>query len=284
MLQESILELEVVQEYSGSGRGERITLGHVKLNLAEYVEQSDLSPSDAEDPGVTRRYLMQDSKINSTLKLGIYMRQIEGDKNFVAPALKTAQVFSGIAGIMAGEQADGEESNGGSVPYTSRREISLTVIATPSLNTKSREAGELQDMYRRTLAAYWSAQPGELKADECIEDIFAGGDGWGDREKPYAHQRGHPMRLNGGDSSGSLSDNDSRHMRSSSSTLRKSHETLRPSDARKRPVSPNVRGRGSLEQQAHQMKAEAERNRHHPHHEVDEFRLREDLCSWQRPI
>jgi hypothetical protein len=112
MLQESALELEVVQEYAGAGRGERITLGNVKLNLAEYVEQSDLGPSDDDDPGVTRRYLMKDSKINSTLKIGIYMRQTEGDKNYIAPALKTAQVFSGIAGIMAGEQAELEDNGG----------------------------------------------------------------------------------------------------------------------------------------------------------------------------
>jgi hypothetical protein len=49
-------------------------------------------------------------------------------------------------------------------------------------------------------------------------------------------------------------------------------------------MAPSVRGRGSLEQQAHQMKAESERKRHRPHHEVDEFELREDLCSWRRPI
>lgn len=30
----------------------------------------------------------------------------------------------------------------------------------PSLSSKSRETGELQDMYRRTLAASWAAQPG----------------------------------------------------------------------------------------------------------------------------
>ncbi|KAH7070495.1 N-terminal C2 in EEIG1 and EHBP1 proteins-domain-containing protein [Paraphoma chrysanthemicola] len=264
MLQESMLELEVIQEYAGAGRDERITLGSVKLNLAEYVEQSDMAPADGDDPGVTRRYLMQNSKINSTLKLGIYMKQIEGDKNFIAPALKTAQVFSGIAGIMAGEQTELEDNG-----------------SAPSLTSKSREAGELQDMYRRTLAAYWSAQPGELKADECIEDIFAGGDGWGDREKPYTHQRG-PLRYGAGDSSGSPSESEVRHMRTGSSTLRKSHETLRPSDMR--PKSPSVRGRGSLEQQAHQMKAEAERKRQRPHHEVDEFDLREDLCSWRRPM
>lgn len=160
----------------------------------------------------------------------------------------------------------------------------LTITAAPSLNSKSREAGELQDMYRRTLAAYWSAQPGELKADECIEDIFAGGNGWGDREKPYSQQRGQSLRFDGGDSSGSPSENEIRHMRNSSSTLRKSHETLRPTDPMARPTSPGVRGRGSLEHQAHQMKAEAERKKRRPHHEIDEFDLREDLCSWRRPI
>ena len=38
-------------------------------------------------------------------------------------------------------------------------------------------------MYRRALAASWAAQPGELQADECIEDIFAGGDGMGNTER-----------------------------------------------------------------------------------------------------
>ncbi len=134
-------------------------------------------------------------------------------------------------------------------------------------------------MYRRTLAAYWSAQPGELKADECIEDIFAGGDGWGDREKPYSQQHRNPaIRFNTGDSSGSLSD-ESRHMRSSQH--RKSHETLRPGDMIS--SSPSVRGRGSLEQQASQMKAEAARQRKGVQHEVNELDVREDLCSWKRP-
>jgi hypothetical protein len=284
MLQECCAEFEVLQEYSrGAGRNERITLGTVKLNLAEYVEQSEMVVVPGEDPGVTRRYLMQDSKINSTLKLGIYMKQTEGDKNFIAPALKTAQVFSGIAGIMAGEQAELEDHGGKTSSATSK--LILRTTAAPSLNSNSREAGELQDMYRRTLAAYWSAQPGELKADECIEDIFAGGDGWGDREKPYSPQpRAKPLSQFTGDSSGSVSESEPRHMRGSSNTLRKSHETLRPGDMNTN-RSPNVRGRGSLEQQASQMKAEAARSRgHRPHHEVDEFDLREDLCSWRRPV
>ena len=138
-------------------------------------------------------------------------------------------------------------------------------------------------MYRRTLAAYWSAQPGELKADECIEDIFAGGDGWGDREKPYGsqsaqQQRG--IRFATGDSSGSMSEGETLH-KSRGSIQRKSHETLRPGDAMPKP--PKVRGRSSLEQQVHQMKVDAERTRQRQHNEVDEMHVRDDLRSWQLP-
>jgi hypothetical protein len=64
-LQESWMLFEVQHEVSSSGKGERLTLGTVRLNLAEYVEASEQEGED----GVSRRYLMQDSKINSTLKV-----------------------------------------------------------------------------------------------------------------------------------------------------------------------------------------------------------------------
>ena len=79
-LEESTLHLEILQEYSTGARGERIILGAVKLNLAEYTEPAD---SDG-DEGIVRRYLMRDSKINSTLKvfslLGITTRKREALK------------------------------------------------------------------------------------------------------------------------------------------------------------------------------------------------------------
>ena len=64
VLQESDINFEVLQEYSPGTRAEKIVLGNVKLNLAEFVGGSD----DGEDV-VMRRYLMQESKINSTLKV-----------------------------------------------------------------------------------------------------------------------------------------------------------------------------------------------------------------------
>lgn len=66
MLQESWMMFEVLHEVSSAGKGERTTLGTVKVNLAEYVEASEQEWEE----GVVRRYLMQDSKINSTLKVG----------------------------------------------------------------------------------------------------------------------------------------------------------------------------------------------------------------------
>lgn len=192
MLQDYFADFEVQQEYGTGGKNERITLGKLKLNLAEYVEASEVqSPGPPSSPGhvpeaegVVRRYLMQDSKINSTLKIGIHMRYVEGTRDFTAPPLRSAPVFGGIAGIISSAEPVSVGHGSGSHANGDSTNIDGVDGATPSLNANSREAGEMQDMYRRTLAAYWSAQPGELKADEAIEDIFAGGDGWGRMGRP----------------------------------------------------------------------------------------------------
>ena len=66
MLQNTEIQLEVVQEYHSGPKAEKIILGYVKLNLAEYVDPT----WEGEEP-IVRRYLMQASKINSTLKVSI---------------------------------------------------------------------------------------------------------------------------------------------------------------------------------------------------------------------
>lgn len=78
MLQECEAQFEILQDLaSGAGNADRNVLGRVKLNLAEFVDKSD------DEEGIVRRYLMQDSKVNSTLRVGVIMRQVEGDKNFI---------------------------------------------------------------------------------------------------------------------------------------------------------------------------------------------------------
>ena len=280
VLQESEINFEVLQEYSPGTRAERIVLGIVKLNLAEFVGGSD----DGEDV-VMRRYLMQESKINSTLKvrrqpfhangrawtdshqISIYMKQTEGDSSFTAPPLKTAPVFGGIAGIMTAEQGDTDD--GGNVP---------------SMSSKARESGKLQDMYRRTLAASWTAQAGELPADKCIEDIFNGGDGWGGGESATPV----PSPRIGGGSTDDESDgingdanNLRRHKRNTSGAG--SHDTLKPTlrqrTSSKDATTGTVSGRGSIEQQ---VQSGHDSKRHtHRRNEVDEFTARDDLRSWE---
>lgn len=150
----------------------------------------------------------------------------------------------------------------------------------PSLSTKSKEHHEYQDMYRRNLAAFWTAQPGELRADECVEDIFAGGDGWAKHDDPH-----HPAA--------------NRPSTSTNSTVRRSHDAPASSTfggttgsspapssryqsrSYNTPSSSGVSGRASLEQHANNMKAEAEASQNNRNYEVDEFDIREDLRSWK---
>jgi hypothetical protein len=138
-LVECPIEFEIIQEFAGT---DKITLGVIKLNLSEYVEESEALIKDASSPGrkrasstgasaaalpkpqgggggeydlpegIVRRYLMQESKVNSTLKVSILMVQVDGDRNFVAPPLKTATAFGGIAGIVATEQQQVEDDGG----------------------------------------------------------------------------------------------------------------------------------------------------------------------------
>ncbi|RPB15322.1 hypothetical protein P167DRAFT_551971 [Morchella conica CCBAS932] len=256
MLQEQLLIFEVCQEYAGAR--ERIALGTVQLNLAEYTQvHRD-----------TRRYLMQDSKINSTLKITVALTQVGGDENFIAPQLQGAQVFGGIAGII-GEARDVEDPGHRSISRFQKRDRSA-----------------IHDMYRSTLAASWQLQAGELNPEECIDDIFAGGDGWTPRSERF---RGKPksVRYEGGLSRGGMdgSDSDSLSAVSSgggNSTTGNTH--LGTSDLRRKrdgdtlsivsfaipPTERRTSGRSSI------RSTKSER-------EVDEVRAREDLVSWKMP-
>lgn len=291
-LTECPIEFEVLQEVPSApgAKDERITLGLVRLNLSEYVEESEnfprrpagvsrlgatlenardkaqaasqapshrrlssnssastggtsLSPTstnfpaqqsqqhpeetdlvdeDAEE-GIVRRYLMQDSKINSTLKISILMMQIDGERNYAAPALKTAPMFSGITGIMAGDQTATELNDDAAGGLRSSNGITSL--------SKSRDVSEVQDMYRRTLAASWSCQPGELLADECIEDIFSGGDGWRRSHESSSsisrlHARGGSQAADDDESMNSQSNSNS----GSPSTDDPARGTLKPSE------------------------------------------------------
>ncbi|KAI9837970.1 MAG: hypothetical protein M1819_006124 [Sarea resinae] len=253
MLQGSEIHFEILQEYSAGGRGERIRLGNVKLDLAEYVEAS---AADSNEEGVTRRYLMQDSRINSTLKVCIFLKQIDGDRNFTAPPLKAAAVFDGIAGVLASEGAQED------------------VGQMPSIIQKSREIGEQQDVYRRTLAASWAMQADELPADECIENIFAGGDGWRPKDRVKKH---HPAASADDTAEGSTdSDGESAH---SYHSRRTSKQQTFIRGAQNKPRSRKDEGIVTATNNS-QTGTGGKRKLYRSSFEVDEFDVREDLKSW----
>lgn len=159
----------------------------------------------------------------------------------------------------------------------------------PSISTKTREMSKLQDMYRQTLAASWAAQTGELPADKCIEQIFAGGDGWGESTTGDAVPGTIQARNHIDDNE---SDGDRRTLREHGrKSPRYESSAQKPVSARRvsgkeathgRSFS-SVSGRASIEEQLHSRNDEDDRPSftRSRMHEVDEFTTREDLRSWK---
>ena len=154
-LQDAMLEFEVYQEMYGGK--ERHALGKYSLNLAEYAKSST---------EIVRRHLLHDSKVNSTLKLGIQLEQTSGDEDFITPELKKAQVFGGITGLLS-EAKDG----------TSREET-LGYGANNEAEADKLAQDLEQDFYRNSMRRRWQAEAGELDPADVIDDIFHGGEGW----------------------------------------------------------------------------------------------------------
>jgi N-terminal C2 in EEIG1 and EHBP1 proteins len=149
VLQERMLMIEVYVEMI-SGR-ERFRIGMVAVNLSEYASVKS----------ETRRYLLQESKMNSTVKVTIAVVHLEGTKDYATPPLKKAQMFHGITNLLA-ETKD--------LPQISK--------GMEQLEAKTVWRSPTQEMYRRTLAAQWRLQAGEFPPAEVVEDIFKGGTGW----------------------------------------------------------------------------------------------------------
>jgi hypothetical protein len=150
---------------------------------------------------------------------------------------------------------------------------------------QNREAGdELRELYRKTIAAGFTSQPGELSADQVIEDIFSGGDGFGGRrdqpDKSSEHNRSQDggywsegeLRPSGGDK-GSWTD----FTYSKRSNARVSHEPLQSSEDAFRSSAIN-RPRGSFGATNHPVEMDKGWTGSVP--EVDELDVRDDLRCW----
>ena len=180
-------------------------------------------------------------------------------------------VFGGIAGVVSSEQ--GEHDDLGRLP---------------TINTQSREVTDMQDMYRRTLAASWISRADDLPADKLIEELFSGGISWADGfdarvEKSVEHQADRLSPQGNAGARQALSDNrlspptfERRPRSSSSNHFRndaKTAEFVQSND--------HARKTGSIEQQLYDNpKGKAWKNRS-SEFELSEFDVREDLRSWE---
>ncbi|TPX40413.1 hypothetical protein SeMB42_g06018 [Synchytrium endobioticum] len=84
---------EVKQEVNGAKTAEDV--GLVRVNLSEFAGLR----------GQTRRFLLQDSKVNSTIKITVDMMQIRGDPVFKVPPPTHTNVIS-LRGILAEGSAE----------------------------------------------------------------------------------------------------------------------------------------------------------------------------------
>jgi N-terminal C2 in EEIG1 and EHBP1 proteins len=149
VLNERMLIVEVWLEMI-SGR-ERLRMGNIAVNLCEYASVQK----------ETRRYLLQESKMNSTIKVTLSVLHVEGSREYVTPPLKKAQMFHGITNLLADSK---------DLPQISR--------GIEQQNIKAILHSPTEDIYRRTFAAQWRVQAGELTPSDVVEDIFKGGSGW----------------------------------------------------------------------------------------------------------
>lgn len=143
-------------------------------------------------------------------------------------------------------------------------------------------------MYRCTLAASWQLQTGELNPEECIEDIFAGGDGWTPRSERFRRGKPKSVRYEGGLSRGERvdgSDSDSLSAVSSGGGVsRVGNVNYGANDVRRRRDGDTL----SIVSFATVPKLERKSSgrsfkNSKSDREVDEMRAREDLVSWKMP-
>jgi hypothetical protein len=153
----------------------------------------------------------------------------------------------------------------------------------PVINSKNRETGATQDMYRRTLAASWQLIPGELNADECIEDIFAGGDGWNDHasEKKPKSVRLFDSGRSGGSDSDSLSQISAGG--STPTTLSASGGKPAPSLLTVEPVREGKKKGYAVSVMTGRSKLTVNTIGRSRQKELDELEARDDLVSWRMP-
>lgn len=159
----------------------------------------------------------------------------------------------------------------------------------PITTSQKRDKNAIHDMYRCTLAASWQLQAGELNPEECIEDIFSGGDGWTPRSERFRRGKPKSVRYEGGLSRGGRidgSDSDSLSAVSSGGGVSAvGGAGLGANDVLRRQRDGDTLSIVSFAAVPKPEKKPSGKSfkSFKSDQEVDEMRAREDLVSWKMP-
>jgi len=150
-----------------SGGKEINNIGKLSLNLSEYVRLN----------AMTRRYLLQDSKINSTLKLTVNMKQTTvGNSGYKVPALKKTQIFGGIAGVIS-EQSERQDDERSSRAFRSNfnPHYMTRSHSNPSLRSAYfAQASHVTPITSSLVANSFLRKVGDKSPTNVVEEIFMG--------------------------------------------------------------------------------------------------------------
>lgn len=142
----------------------KLTVGKAEVNLSEFVNRAREPVS----------FLLKDSKINSALKVSIMLTAIKGPSDFRIPTFNAPQI-------------------NGDISYAGN-EVGKTRLKEYDMSSK----------LHTTFSIRWKTFADELTPVETIEDIFAGGDGFGSIKSKTNGT--HSMRLRHSHSKGDISD------------------------------------------------------------------------------
>jgi hypothetical protein len=194
------------------------------------------------------------------------------DTDIRRPHLKSATVFGGIAGVV----------------HSSEQPIDPDELGRlASMDTKSGEITDMQDMYRRTLAASWSSRAGDLPADELIEELFSGSSCWNnDAHNANAElpAKGHrdsllaPEAVPRQGRSGKILSSSFEHRPKSTSSNRSRSSSKTPDSLA---ALGHPKKGGSIEQQLYEGVKTRAYKTSDTSNELSEFDVREDLRSWE---
>ncbi|CAO3673137.1 unnamed protein product [Umbelopsis vinacea] len=155
------LKLEVIQELNGGK--DTHTIGTLVLNLSEYVGSGT----------TTRRYLLDDCKFNSTLKLSIRLLQkSENGIKYEVPPLKKQQIFADIPTMITERKDKGLVKDDSCIADSSGHNSSG--FASVHVQ-KSHSAVNLEHFYKQSLSPIPMLKNSDDQSPtDLVEQLFQG--------------------------------------------------------------------------------------------------------------